>query len=295
MPIDRFIQYLKFEKRYSSHTTTAYQKDLNQFYSYLESVYEITNVADVDYNIIRSWIVEFIENGYSPKSVNRKITTLKSFYKYLLKESLVEKNPLLKVSYLKVSKKLPVFVDLEKMEMLFDEDFDSTDFRSLRNRLLIEILYATGIRVSEIVNLKTHNFDFSNNTLKVLGKRNKERILPFTNNLKILIKKYIELKDATIKGSEAIDYFFITEKGKKIYQKLVYKVVNYYLSNVTTLSKKSPHILRHTFATHLLNNGAELNAIKELLGHANLSATQIYTHNTIEKLKYVHKQAHPKG
>ena len=295
MPKDRFINYLQFEKRYSNHTIIAYKNDLSQFYSYLESVYEIENISDVDYNIIRSWIVELIENGLTPKSVNRKITTLKSYYKYLLKETLVDKNPLLKVSYLKVSKKLPVFVDNEKMELLFNEDFDSDDFRSLRDRLLIEILYGTGIRVSEIINLKTINFHFPNNTLKVLGKRNKERILPFTNNLKILIEKYIALKSATTKGDETIEYFFVTEKGKKIYQKLVYRVVNYYLSSVTTLSKKSPHILRHTFATHLLNNGAELNAIKELLGHSNLSATQVYTHNTIEKLKSIHKQAHPRG
>ncbi|MCF8297292.1 MAG: tyrosine-type recombinase/integrase, partial [Saprospiraceae bacterium] len=236
-----------------------------------------------------------INSGISPRSTNRKISTLKSFYKYLIKESLVKKNPLLKVSYLKVSKKLPVFVDSEKMSLLFDEDYDSDDFRSLRDRLLIEILYATGIRVSEIVNLKTNNFDFSKNTLKVLGKRNKERIIPFTGNLQNLIKKYIDLKGATLKEDITSEYFFLTEKGKKIYQKLVYRVVNYYLSNVTTLSKKSPHILRHTFATHLLNNGAELNAIKELLGHSNLAATQVYTHNTIEKLKTIHKQAHPKG
>jgi len=287
-----FCNYISHQKRYSPHTITAYKKDLEQFYDFLSSEFEITSFKDVNSTIIRSWIVSHIEKEISTRTINRKISTLKSFFKFLLKNGEVDKNPLLKVVAPKTSKRLPIFVGENETTTLFKEIEFKDGYEGIRDQLILELFYATGIRLTELVNLKTNSIDFNNSTIKVLGKRNKERIIPFGENLKTKITEYIKVRNNT---GNTTSYLFLTKKGEKIYPKLVYRVVNYYLSMVTTASKKSPHVLRHTFATHMLNNGADLNSIKEILGHANLSATQVYTHNTIEKLKNIHKQAHPKA
>ena len=242
--------------------------------------------------MIRSWIVSMMEQGITPRSINRKITTLKTFYKFLLRKGEIHLNPMLKVLSPKTSKHLPVFVEEVKMDLLFQEGNFGKDFEAIRDRLMLEFLYATGMRLSELIGLTDNDVNAYEGQLKVLGKRNKERIIPFTNKLKGLIKEYREERDQHF---TAVPSFFVTDKGKTLYPKLVYRIVTSRLGDVTTLDKKSPHILRHTFATHMLNNGADINSVKELLGHANLSATQVYTHNTIEKLKQAHKQAHPRA
>jgi integrase/recombinase XerC len=285
-----FLEYLQYEKRFSNHTILAYSNDLAQFSEYLQITYEIKELLEISHTLIRSWIVSMMDQKMSPRSVNRKITTLKTFYKYLLRQQVVTENPMLKIQSPKTSKRLPVFVEKDNMDALLDTIEFGSDFDGERNKLIMELLYATGIRLSELINLKQANVDLNSCQLKVLGKRNKERIVPFNNALKQLIEGYLEHEE-----TKESYYLFVTKKGKKLYEKFVYRVVNKYLSQVTSISKKSPHVLRHTFATHMLNNGADLNAIKELLGHANLSATQVYTHNTVEKLKNVHKQAHPKA
>jgi integrase/recombinase XerC len=287
---DNFIQYLQFEKRLSSHTLVAYTSDLSQFFKFLDTTYEIKNISEVNHTVIRSWIVSLMEQKNTPRSVNRKITTLKTFYKFLLRQGVLTESPMLKILSPKTSKRLPVFVEKEKMDELIDNSVFGDDFEGRRNKLIIELFYATGIRLSELINLKSADVNLHSSQLKVLGKRNKERIIPFSNELKRSIEDYLEIKT----DSDVVE-FFVSNNGKKLYEKFVYRLVNNYLSTVTTADKKSPHVLRHTFATHMLNNGADLNAIKELLGHANLSATQVYTHNTVEKLKNIHKQAHPKA
>ena len=290
--ISNFCDYLQHQKRYSLHTVKAYQKDLEQFQQFLQSEFETESFKDVSPSFIRSWIVKLIEEGISPRTINRKISSLKSFYKHLLKNKTVDKNPLSKVITPKTSKRLPVFIGETEINNLFENILYENTYEGKRDQLILELFYATGVRLSELIELKINSFDFTNNTIKVLGKRNKERIIPIGNQLKILIKAFIAERENLNKIEP---YFFLTKVGKKLYPKLVYSIVNSYLSQVTTVSKKSPHVLRHTFATHMLNNGADLNTIKEILGHANLSATQVYTHNTIEKLKNIHKQAHPKA
>lgn len=287
---DSFLQYLQFEKRLSSHTLLAYSGDLEQFFSFLENTYQIKNIPEITHTLIRSWVVELMDQKISPRSVNRKITTLKTFYKYLLRQGIVVENPMMKIMSPKTSKRLPVFVEKDNMDVLIDNVEFSDDLDGIRNKLIIELFYATGIRLSELINLKQTNVDMHQCQIKVLGKRNKERIIPFSNDLRNSIQNYVSCKT-----SMPNEFLFQMKNGKKMYEKFVYRLVNNYLSLVTTIDKKSPHVLRHTFATHMLNNGADLNAIKELLGHANLSATQVYTHNTVEKLKNIHKQAHPKG
>ena len=242
--------------------------------------------------MIRSWLVELIGQGIGTRSVTRKLTSLKSFFKFLIREGVVEINPMRKITSPKIPKRLPVFVEKEKMEMLLDQIDFGEGYAGIRDKLIIELFYATGMRLAELVNLKDIDFDFYHNTIKVLGKRNKERLIPFGNKFASVMKSYIEEKK-NLFGD--IDELFLTDKGNRIYSKMVYRIVVRYLNKVTTVDKKSPHVLRHTFATHLLNNGAELNAVKELLGHTNLSATQVYTHNTIDKLKRIYKQAHPKA
>ena len=292
--IDQYIDFIKLEKRYSSHTVAAYNADLKQFYSFLEDVFQV-KIRNAEYVMIRAWVVHLNDNKISKRSINRKITTLRSFYKYHLTRNNIEINPASKVDLLKTDKKLPVFIEEENMEILFDKVEFSDNYNGVLARTIIELLYATGIRVSELVNLKTKDVDWVLLQIKVLGKRNKERIIPITKSLEIQMKLY-NLQKASLLGDNAkLNYYFLTEKGKKTYNKLVYRNILYYLRLVTTVSKKSPHVLRHTFATHLLNKGADLNSIKEMLGHASLSATQIYTHNSIEKLKNVYKQAHPKA
>lgn len=273
---------------------TSYTNDLLQFEKYLSGEYGVSEVQEADYLQIRSWFVNLMENGVTARSVNRKITTLKTFFKFLIKEGILKENPMLKIIAPKVAKRLPVYVEKNKMDLLYDKFDFGKGFVAVRNKLIVEIFYMTGMRLSELVNLQVDDIDLDANQIKVLGKRNKERLIPFPLSLRTRISEYMNLKN-TLSVNCDHNFFFITEKGKKIYQKLVYRLINYYLSMVTTLDKRSPHILRHTFATHMLNNGADLNAIKELLGHANLSATQVYTHNSIEKLKKVYKQSHPKA
>lgn len=291
---DSFLEYLQFEKRFSGHTLVAYTNDLNQFNLYLHTAYEIKSVAEVNHTVVRSWIVSLMEQKIAPRSVNRKITALKTFYKFLLRQGIITENPMLKIQAPKTSKRLPVFVEKEKMDTLLDTIDFGDDFEGHRNKLIIELFYATGIRLTELVNLKQSNIDVYQCQLKVLGKRNKERIVPFNSVLKDEIKKYMKARTAIVNDTDN-DFLFVSDTGKKVYYKLVYRIVNAYLALITTVGKKSPHVLRHTFATHMLNNGADLNAIKELLGHASLAATQVYTHNTVEKLKNIHKQAHPKA
>jgi integrase/recombinase XerC len=285
-----FLEYIQHEKRLSIHTLTAYTGDLSQFITYITTQYEIKSISEINHTLIRSWIVTLMEHKISPRSVNRKITTLKTFYKYLLRQGVVSVNPMLKIQSPKTSKRLPVFVEKERMDILLDTVEFGNNEDGLRNKLIIEIFYATGVRLSELINIKLNNVDYHLSQIKVLGKRNKERIIPISPYLLGLMSDY--QKSKTIINDE---FFFTNGKGKKLYEKFVYRIVNSYLSQITTIDKKSPHILRHTFATHMLNNGADLNAIKELLGHANLSATQVYTHNTVEKLKNVYKQAHPRA
>ena len=246
----------------------------------------------VDHSMIRSWLVFLMEQGDSPRSVNRKLTSLKSFYRFLLKEGVVDYNPMRKIISPKTSKRLPEFIETEKIMALIEQMADIKGFSGLRNRIIVEMFYNTGIRLSELLTLKETDIDFHSDTIKVLGKRNKERLIPFTKKFGSLLKVYIAEKE---KSFGLVPELFLTNKGGKMYPKLIYLIVKNHLAGVTTLDKKSPHVLRHTFATHLLNNGAELNAVKELLGHANLAATQVYTHNTIEKLKRIYKQAHPRA
>ena len=287
---DEFLKYLQFEKRYSNHTLLAYSTDLSQFIEFVNTAYQLTEVSEINHSVIRSWIVSLMEQRVTARSVNRKITTLKTFYKFLIRQQIVTQNPMLKVLSPKVSKRLPVFIEKEKMDTLLDSTLVDDTFEGKRNKLIIELFYATGMRLSELINLKQTDVDMFATQLKVLGKRNKERLIPFSDSLKHQIAEYIALRP--IASSE---YLFTNAKGKKIYEKLVYRIVNKNLGLITSANKKSPHVLRHTFATQMLNNGADLNAVKEILGHSSLAATQVYTHNTVEKLKRVHEQAHPRG
>lgn len=290
---EEFIDYLRYEKRLSLHTVIAYSNDLDQFFIYLKSVYSLDDIKEVNHSVIRSWIVSLMENKIIARSVNRKISTLKSYYKFLLREKLLAVNPMHKIQSPKNPKRLPVFVEESKMNSLIEDVTFENDFEGRRNLLIIEMLYSTGMRRIELVNLKESDINYYNSTVKVLGKRNKERLVPLTSGLVELIKEYLTQRNKLIETKDI--FLFLTEKGNQIYPGAVYRIVKDALNKVTTLSKKSPHVLRHTFATHLLNNGANLNAIKELLGHANLAATQIYTHNTIGKLKSVYSKAHPKA
>ena len=285
---NNFLKYIEFEKRYSKHTLISYNTDLTQFLNFLHTEYEISDVSEISHQIIRSWISSMLDSGISSRSVNRKITTLKSFYKYLMQEDEVIENPTQKIISPKNAKKLPVFVEKSKMDELLSEiEFPDT-FEGERDKLIIDVFYMTGMRLSELLGIKKEDIDFSKSSIKVLGKRNKERIIPLSINLLNQLKKFSEKHKIN-------SYFFVNFDGKKLSAKNIYNIVNKYLGMVSSLEKKSPHILRHTFATHMLNNGADINAIKEILGHANLSATQVYTHNTIEKLKTIYKQAHPRA
>lgn len=296
MPVKKFLQFIQFEKRYSQHTVSAYESDLNQFSLYLNAQFQTDDIALANHFFIRSWIVSLMENGIGTRSINRKITVLKSYYKFLLREHVIEHSPMLKIQSPKNSKRLPVFVDKNKMTEVLKEENFGCDFDGLRNQLIVEMFYNTGMRLSELINLKVTDINHINSSLKVLGKRNKERIIPYALPLNNLIIQYLDERKKIVAGSsETVDQLFIKASGKPVYHKLVYRLVTEKLGNATTLKKKSPHVLRHTFATHLLENGADLNAVKELLGHSSLAATQVYTHNTIEKLKNTHKQAHPRG
>lgn len=289
MYIDDFVRYLSLEKRFSLHTVQAYKNDLLEFESFISQNFQVA-LIDVSHNFIRSWVVALMENAISPRSVRRKISTLSGFYKYLIIRNVLSSSPVDKVPLPKVPKKLPVFVEENTMNFLFDSSFFTSDEIGVRDKAVILLIYHTGMRLSELISVKLSGLDFVKNTVKVLGKRNKERILPFSFEINETLKLYLSYREV-LRG----DYLFVTPKGEKMYPKLVYRIVHNYLSKVSSLNKTSPHVLRHTFATHLLNNGADLNSIKELLGHANLSATQIYTHNSLEKIKSIYKQAHPRA
>jgi integrase/recombinase XerC len=290
--ISSFIEYLRFEKRYSKHSLIAYEIDLKQWVSYLNSSYEVTQLEQVQVSFIRSWLVSMMENGLSARSINRKITALKSFYKYALRSGWVQINPMGKISSPKIPKRLPVYVEAEKLDLLLDQTEFTDDFEGIRNHLILEMFYGTGMRLSELIELELRDVDTRNLQLKVTGKRNKQRILPLFPSLSNQINKYLALRNAI---TTSTSHFFITPDGKSLYPILVYRLVNKYLTKVSTQKKRSPHVLRHSFATEMLNKGADLNAIKEILGHANLSATQVYTHNTIEKLKTAYLLAHPRA
>jgi integrase/recombinase XerC len=292
MAVNQFLDFLQFEKRYSAHTLKAYTTDLRDFGDFLETAYQTNNLLQTDYFQVRSWIVSLLEQNIDPKSVKRKISCLKSFFSFAMKNNLILKNPMDKVISPKSSSNLPVFIEKNALEnLLSGGDFEDT-FEGKRDRLILETFYCTGMRLSELLNIKIKDIDFQRSTVKVLGKRNKERIIPILNHLKSMLSDFI--KD-TANESNFDNFLFTTSKGKKMNPKLVYNIVYSYLSKVTTADKKSPHVLRHSFATHMLNNGSDLNAIKEILGHANLQATQVYTHNTIEKLKNIYKKAHPRA
>ncbi|MBX3255530.1 MAG: tyrosine-type recombinase/integrase [Chitinophagaceae bacterium] len=290
--IASFTEYLTFEKRYSRHTVIAYRKDLEQFFAYLETVYGTPPLNGITAFSVRSWLVSLMEDEMVAKTVKRKISTLKAFFKYHLKTGRIEATPMTTIISPRVNKRLPVYVEENDTQMLFRHVTFSEGWEGHTERLILQLLYGTGIRLSELINIKESQVDTGQNTLKVLGKGNKERIIPLSKELAGYIAGYIAQKRRQDTSFDHT-YLLVTGKGKKLYPKYVYLAVKKYLSLVTTISKKSPHILRHTFATHLTNQGADLNAVKELLGHSSLAATQIYTHNNIEKLKEVYKKAHP--
>ena len=290
---ESFLSYLRFEKRCSNHTIVAYKKDLDQFEDYLFKTVGDFNVLTVDGKQVRTWIVSLMNQGLAAKTVTRKVTTLKSFYKFLLRQELIEISPLSTVTTPKVHKKLPHFVDENSLHVLLDNGYFSNDFEGVRDKLIISFFYGTGIRLSELVNLKDRDVLQDETLIKVLGKNNKERIVPYPRSMNKLIQEYLLMRKTEFDSDNSM--FFLTSKGMPVYGKLIYRVVTKKLALVTPLEKKSPHVLRHTFATHLLNRGADLNAVKELLGHSNLAATQIYTHTTTEKLQSIYKQAHPRA
>ena len=291
-----YINYIEHEKRYSQHTITSANTDLRQFQEYLSNTFEILLIKGAQQIHVRSWIAHLAEKDISNRSVQRKISTLRSYYKFLKRKGELAKSPTEQLVAPKNPEKLPQFVEEKNMlDLLLKEENFEDSYEGKRDKLILTLFYSTGMRLSELINIALNDLDSINKSLKVTGKRNRQRVLPISETLVMEIEAF---KEERIKLKENIDlepFLFLTTKGKKLYPKLVYRRVNHYLSMVTTLSKKSPHILRHTFATHMLNQGADLNAIKEILGHADLTATQVYTHNSIEKLKNVHQQAHPKG
>ncbi|MEO8934492.1 MAG: tyrosine-type recombinase/integrase [Xanthomarina sp.] len=294
MPFIPFIDYLLLEKHYSKLTIKAYQNDLNDFSDFVKFEFDTQSIDTVNYPQIRSWIVSLVEKGISNRSINRKVSALNSYYKFLLKTESIQANPLAKHKALKASTKIQVPFSEKEITTVLEELYFENDFEGIRNKLIIELFYSTGIRRIELIDLKTKDVDLSNKTLKVLGKRNKERIVPLLPAVIESIKVYLEHRNKIeiIKDSEVL---FLTKKGVKIYETLVYRLINEYFSLASSKVKKSPHILRHSFATHLLSQGADLNAVKELLGHTSLAATQVYTHNSISELKKVYLNTHPRS
>ena len=292
--IESFLKYLKYEKRYSQHTIVSYQNDLESFRQFLFNFDPDITIENADHTMIRAWIVALMDQQVSPRSVNRKLSSLRSFYKFLIAREIININPLQKLKVLKTNKQLPGFVNENDMYKMLEEADFGNDFQGLRDRLVLELFYGTGIRLSELLHLKPGDINFYENQIKVTGKRNKQRIIPFTKNLRTIIENY-NCKKNDLFSSNDDSPLLVTTKGAPCYPMIIYRIVRKYLDQYTTLDRRSPHILRHTFATHLLNKGADLNAIKDLLGHSSLAATQVYTHNSLEKLKQVFDQAHPKA
>ena len=292
--IQAFLNYLTFQKRYSPHTIVSYQNDLAGFFDFIELQFGSTNIDEINASFVRSWLAGMKESGMESKSLNRKISSLKSFFKYQLKQGVVLTSPMATIISPKVKKRLPQYVAEKDILTLFSYVEFPDNWEGKTHRLLLQLFYNTGMRQAELVTLTESQVDISNGNIKVLGKGNKERVLPISKDLMLLIVHYQEGKRSQFDHFDNV-LLLVNGKGKRLYPKYVYNVVRQYLSSVTTIDKKSPHVLRHTFATHLMNNGADLNAVKELLGHSSLAATQVYTHNTIEKLKDVYKKAHPKA
>jgi integrase/recombinase XerC len=292
---DSFLRYLQFEKRVSPNTVLAYQNDLLQLEQFLEKTFPGIVAAHAEYGALRSWIIHLVESGIEPVSVNRKMATLRSFYKFLLRQEVISKDPMMKIKILKTKKKLPTFIKESEIVTLLDQPanpFPET-YDGYRDKAILELFYATGIRLSELMTLREDNINLRERTIKVLGKRNKERVIPFAGTLVPILEAYRNVRNKEV--STISDYFFVTSKGDRCYPMMIYRMVKKYLDDNTSVDRRSPHVLRHTFATHLLNNGAEINAVKDLLGHSSLAATQVYTHNSMEKLKKVFEQAHPKA
>jgi integrase/recombinase XerC len=291
---DSFLKYLRFEKRVSPHTVAAYESDLLQFQNFLNENFSGDSIDNANYGLVRSWIVQLVEGKLSPTSVNRKIASLRAFYKFLLRHEHIAKDPMMKIKPLKTSKRLPTFVKEPDMVKVLDNlQFEDT-LDGWRDKLVLELFYATGIRLSELINLKETQVDLRTRTIKVLGKRNKERIIPFSGGLVSIIENYRSVRNREVDIKDH-GLLFVTDSGEPCYPVMIYRTVKKYLDHYTTTEKRSPHVLRHTYATHLLNKGAEINAVKELLGHTSLAATQVYTHNSLDKLKKVFEQAHPKA
>jgi integrase/recombinase XerC len=291
--LEQFLHFIKYEKRYSEHTVTAYEKDLGQFIQFGNEMVEDFCLVETDHHLIRQWVISLMNQGMTVVSVKRKISTLRSLYKFLLREGIIKKNPTELVTMPKSGKKLPQFVQEKEMNLLLDTSFFKDDFTGMRDKAIIALFYGTGIRLSELKGIRMKDLDLKERLVKVLGKRNKERLIPYPSEINADLACYMDARKELF--GDPYGYFFLTEKGDQAYDKLLYRIVRKYLGLVTTMEKRSPHILRHSYATHLLNRGADLNAIKELLGHASLAATQVYTHTTFEKLKKIYNQSHPRA
>lgn len=291
--IDKYIKYLRYEKNYSLHTEISYSIDLRQFSDFLINNYPDVSLEAVDGDIVRQWVVSLMESKVSPRSVNRKLSTLKSFYKYLLRIGEVASNPLNKIVGPKITKPLPVFVSGVDLDNILDGMKSDNSFESTRNRLILELFYVTGMRRAELIGLKDVDVDFFSGTVLVTGKRNKQRIIPVSNDVKAALTNYINLRNDEIANLSG--FLFVKEDGQPIYPMLAHRIVSSSLQQISTLAKTSPHVLRHSFATGMLNNGADINAVKELLGHSSLAATEIYTHTSFEELKNIYNKAHPRA
>lgn len=289
-----FLTYLQREKRYSGHTLLAYKLDVQQYGDYLSGVYGLHDLREATPSMVRSYLATLVDRGYKKTTVNRKLSTLRSLYRFSVRRGLSESNPIDRLRSLKKDRRLPVFVDENKMDMLFEQIDFGQGFSACRDRLMIELLYATGMRLSELIGLRHSDVDIGGRTIRVMGKGNKQRLIPFLDGLMGLYTEYCS-KKAQLFGDPVQPWLFVTDRGNQCYPRFVYRRVRHYLNLVTTRSKKSPHVLRHSFATHMLDRGADLNAIKEILGHSSLSSTQVYTHNSMEKIKSIYKQAHPRG
>lgn len=290
-----YLAYLRYEKRSSEHTVVSYQNDIVQFSDFLQDINSSVDLLAVTPEKIRAWVIQLAEANITSRSINRKLSALRSFYHYHTRIGNISNSPMDTISAPKLSKRLPCFLEENETEKLFGPDLFSDTYQGWRDRTIIELFYATGIRISELINLTFDKVNLYNNTIKVLGKRNKEREIPFGNTFKNCYQSYVNFYDEKFNGHTKSSYIFVTDKANKVYPKFVYSIVRKYLDMVTAIDKRSPHVLRHTFATHLLNRGADINAIKEILGHSSLSATQVYTHNSIEKLKSIYQTAHPRA